>query len=393
MNGNESTQKSLELLGLRDLSDVAHNLPTPLLLVVLNCEHRLILVGGTHFAGEIKKVACSYFNYILPHLGTLSAHAAANLGNNADSALFFWLSGTGMTTLSTDLHRRLIGDDEIGWSERGVFNLEGGCYAKVTHIVAEAEPEIFHTTRLFGTILENVGFDPVSARVDLDDAAYTENTRAAFPISHIPCAVSAGTAGHPTTIFMLTADAFGVLPPIAKLSAEQAVYYFLSGYTAKIGGTEAGVVEPTAAFSPCFGAPFMSLAPTVYAKLLRERLAQHKADVWLVNTGWIGGPYGTGERMPIAATRALIRAANDGSLRDTPTRLHAIFGVQVPLSCPGVSAKIPDPRENWSDGDVYDKQALELANLFRRNFGKFESACGSAIASAGPICASERAVQ
>jgi phosphoenolpyruvate carboxykinase (ATP) len=355
--------------------------------IVLHFERRLVLIGGTAYAGELKKSAFTFFNYVLPQKEVLSMHAAANSGSAGDVALFFGLSGTGKTTLSTDPQRSLIGDDELGWSERGVFNLEGGCYAKVTRISPDDEPEIYQTTRRFGTLLENVGFDATTGRLDLDDASLTENTRAAYPISHIPGAAREGTGGHPKNILMLTADAFGVLPPIAKLSPEQAVYHFLSGYTAKVAGTEAGVVEPKATFSPCFGAPFMALSPTVYARLLGERIARHEADVWLVNTGWTGGPYGTGRRMPIAATRALVRAALDGSLRQAPTRLHAAFAVQVPTACAGVPSELLDPRGAWSDGGAYDEQARRLAELFRENFRQFESEVSTAIASAGPAAA------
>jgi len=262
--------------------------------IVLHFSQRLVIIGGTAYAGEIKKSAFTFFNYLLPQIGVLSMHAAANAGKTGGVAFFFGLSGTGKTTLSTDPERRLIGDDEIGWSERGVFNLEGGCYAKVIRLSDDDEPDIYQTTRRFGTLLENVAFDTTSGRLDLDDGSLTENTRAAYPISHIPRAVREGTGSHPANILMLTADAFGVLPPISRLSPDQAVYHFLSGYTAKVAGTEAGVVEPKAVFSPCFGAPFMALSPTVYARLLGERIAQHNADVWLVNTGWTGGPYGTG---------------------------------------------------------------------------------------------------
>ncbi|MEN9580748.1 MAG: hypothetical protein RJA21_312 [Gemmatimonadota bacterium] len=352
--------------------------------IVLHLDRRLVLIGGTAYAGEIKKAAFTFFNYVLPQKGVLSMHAAANSGRAGDVALFFGLSGTGKTTLSTDPQRSLIGDDEIGWSERGVFNLEGGCYAKVMRISAKDEPEIYQTTRRFGTLLENVGFDASTGRLNLDDSSLTENTRAAYPVGDIPGAVREGTGGHPSNIFMLTADAFGVLPPIGKLSPEQAVYHFLSGYTAKVAGTEAGVVAPTAAFSPCFGAPFMALSPTVYAKLLGERIAQHKADVWLVNTGWTGGPYGGGHRMPISATRALVHAALDGSLRHAPTREHAGFGMQVPTTCPGVPPELLDPRGTWSDGSAYDEQSLRLARLFHENFRQFEGDVSPAIASAGP---------
>lgn len=352
--------------------------------IILNFDRGLVLIGGTAYAGEIKKAAFTFFNYVLPQKGVLSMHAAANSGSASDVALFFGLSGTGKTTLSTDPDRTLIGDDEIGWSERGVFNLEGGCYAKIARLSPEDEPEIYQTTRRFGTILENVGFDVTGGRLDLDDTSLTENTRAAYPIGHIPRSTPDGRGGHPTNIFMLTADAFGVLPPIAKLSPDQAVYHFLSGYTAKVAGTEAGVVEPTAAFSPCFGAPFMALSPTVYARLLGERIARHQADVWLVNTGWTGGPYGTGKRMPIAATRALVRAALNGSLAKAQTQPHEGFGVQIPTACEGVPENLLDPRGTWSDGQAYDEQAGRLAELFRKNFQQFVSEVSAEIAGAGP---------
>ena len=352
--------------------------------IVLNLAQRLVLIGGTAYAGEIKKTAFTFFNYVLPPQGVLSMHASANAGNSGDVALFFGLSGTGKTTLSTDTERNLIGDDEIGWSERGVFNLEGGCYAKVARISANDEPDIYQTTRRFGTILENVAVDSTSGRLDLSDVSRSENTRAAYPISHIARAVRAGTGGHPGNILMLTADAFGVLPPIARLSPEQAIYHFLSGYTAKLAGTEAGVVEPKAVFSPCFGAPFMALAPTVYAKLLGERIAHHQADVWLVNTGWTGGPYGTGRRMPIAATRALVRAAIDGSLRQAPTRLDTVFGLAVPTACAGVATELLNPRSTWSDRNAYDAQAQRLAELFRANFQQFAHDVSAAVAQVGP---------
>jgi phosphoenolpyruvate carboxykinase (ATP) len=352
--------------------------------IILHLGHRLVLIGGTAYAGEIKKSAFTYFNYVLPQRGVLSMHAAANSGSQGDVALFFGLSGTGKTTLSTDPERALIGDDEIGWSERGVFNLEGGCYAKVAHLSRDDEPEIHQTTRRFGTILENVGLDMSSGRVDLDDVSLSENTRAAYPIGHIPRAASDGMGRHPRNILMLTADAFGVLPPIARLSPDQAVYHFLSGYTAKVPGTEAGVVEPKAVFSPCFGAPFMALSPAVYARLLGERIARHETDIWLVNTGWTKGPYGVGERMPIAATRALVRAAIDGSLRGAPTRRDAGLGLEIPSACAGVPSELLNPRATWRDGDAYDRQARGLAKLFRDNFGQFEGEVSSAVANAGP---------
>lgn len=311
-------------------------------------------------------------------------HAAANSGPSGDVAIFFGLSGTGKTTLSTDPQRTLIGDDEIGWSERGVFNLEGGCYAKVIRISPEDEPEIYQTTRRFGTILENVGFDAGTGRLDLDDSSLTENTRAAYPIGHIPRAARDGLGGHPKNILMLTADAFGVLPPISKLNPKQAIYQFLSGYTAKVAGTEAGIVEPKATFSPCFGAPFMALSPIVYARLLGERIAQHQVDVWLVNTGWTGGPYGTGRRMPITSTRALVRAALEGTLRKQPMRDDPVFAVQVPTACPGVPSELLEPRSTWQDAGAYDQQARHLVQLFRDNFRQFEAEVEPDVVGAGP---------
>jgi phosphoenolpyruvate carboxykinase (ATP) len=325
-------------------------------------------------------------NYLLPQRDVLSMHCSANVANDdpKDVAVFFGLSGTGKTTLSADPRRTLIGDDEHGWSDHGVFNFEGGCYAKVIKLSPTAEPEIYETTRKFGTILENVGYDSDSGRLDLDDAALTENTRAAYPISHTPNALRHGVAGHPRTIVMLTADAFGVMPPIAKLTPEQAMYHFLSGYTAKVAGTESGVTEPSATFSTCFGAPFMALPPTVYANLLGDRIARHGADVWLVNTGWTAGPYGTGHRMPIAQTRALLTAALSGELRDAPMRVDPTFGFAVPTACPGVPSEILDPRGTWSDPAAYDAQAARLANMFSENFKAFEDQVPTAVQAAGP---------
>jgi phosphoenolpyruvate carboxykinase (ATP) len=354
------------------------------LFIVLNFGEKTVIIGGTEYAGEIKKSIFTVMNYLMPQKGVLSMHCSANMGAEDDVAIFFGLSGTGKTTLSADPGRTLIGDDEHGWSDHGVFNFEGGCYAKVIRLSPDAEPEIFETTRKFGTILENVGFDSATGRLNLDDDSLTENTRAAYPISHIPNATRTGMGGHPRTIVMLTADAFGVMPPIAKLSPEQAMYHFLSGYTAKVAGTEQGVTEPTATFSTCFGAPFMALSPTVYANLLGERIARHGAQVWLVNTGWTGGPYGVGHRMPIQETRAMIAAALSGELASVPTRIDPTFGFAVPVECPGVSADVLDPRNTWANSADYDKQAAKLASMFAENFAAFADQVSPAVRVAGP---------
>ncbi len=352
--------------------------------IVLNFAERLVLVGGTQYAGEIKKSIFTVMNYLLPQRGVLSMHASANVGSEGDAAVFFGLSGTGKTTLSADPARALIGDDEHGWSDRGVFNIEGGCYAKAIRLSSSAEPEIHETTRRFGTILENVGFDSETGVLDLDDDSLTENTRAAYPISHIPNARRDGLAGHPRNIVMLTADAFGVLPPVAKLTPAQAMYHFLSGYTAKVAGTEKGVTEPQATFSACFGAPFMALSPTVYARLLGERIARHDVAVWLVNTGWSGGPYGVGQRMKIAHTRAMVGAALDGRLAGVPMRVDPVFGLAVPTACPDVPQQVLDPRSTWSDPSAYDAQAQKLAGMFRKNFEAFAADAPPEVAAAGP---------
>lgn len=352
--------------------------------VVLDFAKGLILIGGTGYAGEIKKAIFTTLNFLLPHRDVLPMHCSANMGPDGDVAIFFGLSGTGKTTLSADPTRTLIGDDEHGWSEDGIFNFEGGCYAKVIHLSPRSEPEIYETTRRFGTVLENVGCDSATGRVDLDDASLTENTRAAYPISHIPNASRTGQGGHPKTVIMLTADAFGVLPPIGRLSAEQASYHFLSGYTAKVAGTERGVTEPQATFSTCFGAPFMALAPDVYAGLLRNRISKHKVDVWLINTGWSGGPYGVGSRISIEHTRALVTAALSGELAHVPTRTDPIFGLGVPLCCPGVPAEVLDPRATWADPDAYDAQAAKLARMFVENAKGFSANVPDEIRRAGP---------
>jgi len=352
--------------------------------IVVNLQKRTVLIGGTQYAGEMKKSIFSVLNYLLPQQHVLSMHCSANIGKKGDVAVFFGLSGTGKTTLSADPNRTLIGDDEHGWSDNGIFNFEGGCYAKVIRLSPEGEPEIYDTTRRFGTILENVGFDSATGRIELDDDSLTENTRAAYPISHIPNASREGIADHPNNIIMLTADAFGVLPPIAKLTPEQAMYHFLSGYTAKVAGTERGITEPTATFSACFGAPFMTLPPTVYAELLGEKIAQHKVNVWLINTGWTGGPHGVGSRMKLAHTRATVHAALDGSLDDVPMEIDPIFGLAVPTSCPGVPSEVLNPRNTWSDTAAYDVQAQKLAGMFVENFKQFESAVSADVLATSP---------
>jgi phosphoenolpyruvate carboxykinase (ATP) len=323
-------------------------------------------------------------NYILPLKDVLSMHCSANIGAAGDVALFFGLSGTGKTTLSSDPDRQLIGDDEHGWSDRGVFNFEGGCYAKTIKLSAEAEPQIYATTRRFGTVLENVVFDPETRALNLDDGRHTENTRAAYPISFIDNAVSTGVGGHPKNIVMLTADAFGVLPPIARLTPQGAMYHFLSGYTAKVAGTEKGVTEPSATFSTCFGAPFLPLAPGYYARMLGEKIAQHQARVWLVNTGWSGGPYGVGRRMKIGHTRAMIKAALAGALDQVAYERDPFFNLDVPTSCPGVPADVLSPRKTWIHPADYDAQAAKVAGMFVENFKNFEASVAADVPAAGP---------
>ena len=340
--------------------------------ILVNFEKRVILIGGTKYAGEIKKSVFTVMNYLLPLRHTLPMHCSANVGKDGDVAIFFGLSGTGKTTLSADSTRPLIGDDEHGWSANGVFNFEGGCYAKVIRLSPSAEPEIWAASHRFGTVLENVVYDERSRELDVDSEAKTENTRAAYPIEFIPNIVAGSKAGHPRTIVMLTADAFGVLPPISKMSKEQAMYHFLSGYTAKVAGTERGVTEPTATFSTCFGAPFMVQHPTVYSKLLGEKIDRHEVTCWLVNTGWTGGPYGVGKRMAIGYTRAMVNAAIDGSLAGSSFRTEPFFGLAIPASVPGVPDEVLDPRAAWPDASAYDRQAAHLATLFYENFRRFE---------------------
>jgi phosphoenolpyruvate carboxykinase (ATP) len=353
-------------------------------VIALDLASREVIIAGTSYAGENKKSIFTVLNYVLPLQGVLAMHCSANIGPGGDTALFFGLSGTGKTTLSSDPERRLIGDDEHGWSDRGVFNFEGGCYAKMIKLSAEAEPQIYATTRRFGTVLENVVMDPHARTLNLDDASLTENTRGAYSIDCIENAVLEGIGGHPENIVMLTADAYGVLPPIARLSPEGAMYHYLSGYTAKVAGTEKGVTEPTATFSTCFGAPFLPLNPNVYAGQLGERIARFQSRVWLVNTGWTGGAYGVGSRMKIAYTRAMIRAALSGALDHVGYQRHPVFNIEMPTSCPDVPASVLDPRRTWADAAAYDQQAVKLARMFIENFKTFESHVPAAVKDAGP---------
>jgi phosphoenolpyruvate carboxykinase (ATP) len=351
--------------------------------IVLHLARRMILIGGTRYAGELKKSMFTVMNYLMPKEGVLSMHCSANVGPQGDTALFFGLSGTGKTTLSADPERSLIGDDEHGWAEHGIFNYEGGCYAKVINLSREQEPDIFATTQMFGTILENVVLDAETRRVRFDDQSITENTRASYPLHYIRNHVPSGRSGHPRHIVFLTADAFGVLPPIARLTREQAMYYFMSGYTAKVAGTERGVTEPQATFSSCFGAVFLVWHPTKYARMLGELIDRHHARVWLVNTGWSGGPYGVGSRMKLAHTRAMVRAALSGALDDTPAETDPIFGLAVPCDVAGVPAQVLSPRKTWKDPAAYDAQAAKLAGMFHTNFARFGDV-ERGIAEAGP---------
>ncbi len=353
-------------------------------VILVHLSRQEILIGGTEYAGEMKKGAFGIMNYRLPDEGVLPMHSSVNVGKGGDVAVFFGLSGTGKTTLSADPERTLIGDDEHGWGPEGVFNFEGGCYAKTIRLSHIYEPDIYSTTRRFGTILENVAIDPETRELDLDSHEFTENTRGAFPLGFISNSSDEGRAGHPKSVVLLTADAFGVLPPISRLSRDQALYHFISGYTAKLAGTEVGVAEPTATFSTCFGAPFMPRHPGVYADMLGERLDRHDVDAWLVNTGWTGGPYGTGQRMNITHTRNMVRAALDGQLDGVPTVTDPFFGVEVPTSCPGVPAEVLQPRGTWTDPEAYDRQARHLARMFVENFSRFEDAVTEGIRSAGP---------
>ncbi len=352
--------------------------------IVIHFGKKLILIGGTSYAGEIKKSIFTIMNYLMPLQNVMSMHCSANVGKDGDVALFFGLSGTGKTTLSADPNRKLIGDDEHGWSDEGVFNYEGGCYAKVIRLSPEAEPDIYECTRKFGTILENVQINAHTRRVDLDDDTFTENTRAAYPITHLHNIVEDGMGGHPKNIIMLTADAYGILPPIAKLSTEQAMYHFISGYTAKVAGTEKGVTEPKATFSTCFGAPFMVHHPSVYAKLLGDKIKKHKVNCWLVNTGWTGGPYGVGSRMKIQYTRAMLTAALEGKLNNVEYEKEPFFNLLIPKECPNVPAEVLNPRNTWSDKNAYDESAKRLANMFIENFKEFAEGTDEEIRNAGP---------
>jgi phosphoenolpyruvate carboxykinase (ATP) len=351
--------------------------------VILNLQRNMVLVSGSRYAGEIKKAIFSVLNYRLPQQGVFPMHCSANIGLRGDTALFFGLSGTGKTTLSADPERRLIGDDEHGWSDEGVFNIEGGCYAKTIRLSREGEPQIWRAIR-FGSVLENVVVDPVTRRPDFDDQRYTENTRAAYPVDFIDNCELSGRGGHPRNLLFLTCDAFGVLPPLARLMPEQAMYHFLSGYTAKVAGTEAGVIEPQATFSTCFAAPFLPLHPARYAEMLQERLRRHAAEVWLVNTGWSGGPPGQGGRIKLAYTRAMVRAILDGSLAGVPLSRDPVFGLLVPQSCPGVPPELLRPRDLWQNPSAYDGQARQLATLFQANFKAYASHVSEAVRRAGP---------
>jgi phosphoenolpyruvate carboxykinase (ATP) len=352
--------------------------------IVISFEKKLILIGGTRYGGELKKSIFTIMNYLLPDRGVLPMHCSANVAKEGDSAIFFGLSGTGKTTLSADPERGLIGDDEHGWSDGGVFNFEGGCYAKVIRLSRTGEPEIYATTRRFGTVLENVVMDPVTRELDLDSQAITENTRACYPIDFIPNHVPAGAAGHPRHVVFLTADAFGVMPPISKLSTDQAMYHFLSGYTAKVAGTERGVTEPKETFSACFGAPFLPRPPALYAEMLGKRIHQHQVSCWLVNTGWTGGPYGVGQRMNLAHTRAMLRAALAGKLDAVPCTADPVFGLMVPDRVPDVPASILKPRGTWTDQAAFDAQAKRLVGLFAKNFEKYAAGVPQAVRDAGP---------
>lgn len=352
--------------------------------IIVSLEKKIILIGGTEYAGEIKKSIFGIMNYLLPQQGILSMHCSANVGEAGDVALFFGLSGTGKTTLSADPDRKLIGDDEHGWSDNGVFNIEGGCYAKTINLSAEKEPEIYNAIR-FGSVLENVAVDPETRVCDYDDGSLTENTRVAYPIQYIENIVDPSVAGHPKTIIFLTADAFGVLPPISKLTKEQAMYHFLSGFTSKLAGTERGVTEPEPVFSTCFGSPFLPLPATVYAEMLGQKIDEHGAQVFLVNTGWTGGEYGTGSRMKLSYTRAMVRAAIDGKLTDVETIQDSVFGLNIPTSIEGVPTEVLNPRDAWADKAAYDKKAAELAGLFNDNFKKFSNVSEAITKLGGPV--------
>jgi phosphoenolpyruvate carboxykinase (ATP) len=352
--------------------------------ILVHLKRMEIIIVGTEYAGEIKKAAFTVMNYLMPDEGVLPMHSAVNVGRDRDSVVFFGLSGTGKTTLSADPERSLVGDDEHGWADDGVFNFEGGCYAKTIRLSPMYEPDIFQTTKRFGTILENVDLDPKTRELDLDSDRFTENTRGAYPLEFIGNADPTGMAGQPRHVVLLTADAFGVLPPISRLTHDQAAYHFISGYTAKLAGTEIGVKEPKATFSTCFGAPFMPRHPGEYAAMLIDRLGRWDVPVWLVNTGWTGGPYGTGERMNIDHTRSMVRAALNGELDDVPMTIDPIFGVEVPSSCPDVPPEFLQPRSTWQDTAAYDLQARKLARMFAENFAAYADGVPPAVRGAGP---------
>lgn len=356
-------------------------------VIAVNFTEKLILIGGTAYAGEMKKSVFGLLNYLLPAKGIMPMHCSANIGPEGDTAVFFGLSGTGKTTLSADASRTLIGDDEHGWSDNGVFNFEGGCYAKMIRLSPEAEPEIYATTKRFGTVLENVVINAETREIDLDDDSLAENSRGSYPIDFIPNASEDNRGPVPRTIIMLTADAYGVLPPIAQLTPDQAMYHFLSGYTARVAGTEIGVTEPTATFSTCFGAPFMPRHPSVYGNLLKQRIASGGVQCWLVNTGWTGGAYGTGSRMPIKVTRALLNAALDGSLAQGDFRLDPNFGFRVPVAAPGVDSAILDPRSTWADQAAYDATAQKLVRQFIDNFAQFADHVDEGVRQSAPTAA------
>ncbi|MBR2535508.1 MAG: phosphoenolpyruvate carboxykinase [Hyphomicrobium sp.] len=354
-------------------------------VIACNFTKRIVLIGGTSYAGEIKKSVFSFLNYVLPAKGVMPMHCSANVGDDGSSAVFFGLSGTGKTTLSADPARELLGDDEHGWSDKGIFNFEGGCYAKTIRLSKTAEPEIWNASNRFATVLENVVVDPVTRVADFDDNRLAENARSAYPLDAIPNASAKGRAAHPKNIVMLTADAFGVLPPIAKLTPSQAMYHFLSGFTAKVAGTEKGMGnEPQPTFSTCFGAPFMPRHPSVYGNLLRDLIGRHDVDCWLVNTGWTGGKFGEGSRMPIKVTRALLNAALSGDLADQTMRVDPVFGFKVPIQMAGVDAKLMTPRDTWGDPRAYDAAAAKLADMFSKNFAKFEAYVDAEVRRAGP---------
>jgi phosphoenolpyruvate carboxykinase (ATP) len=355
-------------------------------VIACNFTKRIVLIGGTSYAGETKKSVFSFLNYILPQKGVMPMHCSANVGKDGSSAVFFGLSGTGKTTLSADPTRELLGDDEHGWSEKGIFNFEGGCYAKTIRLSKSAEPEIWNASNRFATVLENVVLDPKTRVADFDDNRLAENSRSAYPLEAIPNASAKGTAAHPKNIVMLTADAFGVLPPIAKLTPSQAMYHFLSGFTAKVAGTEKGMGnEPQPTFSTCFGAPFMPRHPSVYGNLLRDLIAEHDVDCWLVNTGWTGGKFGEGTRMPIKVTRALLNAALSGELKNATMRVDPVFGFKVPVMMTGIDAKLMTPRDTWADPRAYDATAAKLAGMFTKNFAKFEQYVDAEVLRAGPV--------